>query len=240
VVSAAASETTSLREQLVAWSPYLVMLVLILGTGPLFPPLSRALAGVQSSFAIVRDARPLAFAWILNPGTLILCGALIGGLVQGARPRVFVAVLGRTARQLARTAVTVTSIVALARVMGHSGMSAAIAVALADGTGSFYPALAPLVGALGTFVTGSDTSSNVLFGALQKETALRIGADPTWIAAANAAGATAGKMLSPQSIAIAASATGLQGREGELLRGTLLHALVYTAALGAIVAAFAP
>jgi lactate permease len=231
--------STSLREQIVAWSPYWAMLAFILGTGPLVPGVNHALASVQTSLAIVRGARPLAFAWIANPGTLILAGAIVGGLLQGARPGTFARVLKATARQLAPTAITVTAIVALARVMGHSGMSEAIAVALAAGTGPFYPALAPLVGALGTFVTGSDTSSNVLFGALQKQTALRIGADPCWIAAANAAGATAGKMISPQSIAVASSATGQQGREGELLRGTVLHALAYALVLGTIVLAFA-
>ena len=235
-----AAKPTTAREQLVAWAPYLAMLALILLTGPLVPPVNRALALAQTSVPLVRGARPLSFAWLSNPGTLILVGALLGGLVQGARLSVFVLTARRTAGQLSRTAVTVVAIVALARVMGHSGMSASVALGLAHGTGGLYPLLAPLVGALGTFVTGSDTSSNVLFGSLQKQTALQIGADPAWIAAANAAGATAGKMISPQSIAVAASATGQEGAEGELLRATLPHALAYTALLGLLVAAFAP
>ncbi len=229
-----------LREQLVAWAPYLLMLVFILGTGTLVPPVNRALALAQSSFAIVPGARPMTFTWLLNPGTLIFLGGLAGGLVQGASLKVVGGVLRSTARQLAAASVTVTAIVALAQVMGHSGMSAAIAVALAGATGRAYPALSPLIGALGTFLTGSNTSSNVLFGALQKQAALQLGADPSWLVAANAAGATAGKMISPQSIAVAASATGQQGREGELLRGAMAQALVYTLILGAVVALLGP
>lgn len=236
----AAPASSTLREQAIAWAPYALMLALILGTGTLVPPVNRALAAVQTSVAIVPGAKPLSFAWLLNPGSLMLLGGIAGGLVQGAGPALLVRVAARTARQLSWTALTVTSIVALARIMGHSGMSAAIALALAGSAGKAYPFFAPLVGALGTFVTGSDTSSNVLFGALQKQTALQIGADATWIAAANAAGATAGKMISPQSIAVAASATGQQGKEGELLRGTILHAIAYTVVLGLIVALLAP
>ncbi|MGC4118955.1 MAG: L-lactate permease [Myxococcales bacterium] len=231
---------TNVREQLVAWAPYLLMLVFILGTGTLVPPVHDALARAQSAIPIVPGAKPLTFAWVLNPGTLIFLGGLAGGLIQGARGAVIAKVLRGTAKQLAATTLTVTAIVALAQVMGHTGMSAAIAVALAGATGKAFPALSPLIGALGTFLTGSNTSSNVLFGALQKQTALQIGADPNWLVAANAAGATAGKMISPQSIAVAASATAQQGREGELLRGTLAQALLYTVVLGAIVVLLAP
>lgn len=230
----------SVREQLVAWSPYLLMLAFILGTGTLVPPVNRLLARAQSAFEVVPGAKAMSFSWLLNPGTLIFLGGVGGGLVQKASAATFARVLRSTAKQLAATALTVTSIVALAQVMGHSGMSAAIAVALAEATGKAYPALSPLLGALGTFLTGSNTSSNVLFGALQKQAALQIGADPNWLVAANAAGATAGKMISPQSIAVAASATGQQGREGELLRGTLAQALVYTLLLGAVVVLLAP
>jgi lactate permease len=110
-----------------------------------------------------------------------------------------------------------------------------IAQALSSLTGRFYPLIAPTIGAIGTFVTGSDTSANVLFGQLQSQTALQLKLSPVWLAAANTAGATAGKMLSPQNIAIAATATGLLGKEGIILNKTFKICLVYTAILGIIV-----
>lgn len=93
----------------------------------------------------------------------------------------------------------------------------------------------PLIGALGTFITGSDTSANALFGELQKQTALQIGSSPEWLAASNAAGATIGKMVSPQSIAIAVSAIGLPDLEGKILKRTLKYAIIFVALLGIIV-----
>jgi lactate permease len=135
-------------------------------------------------------------------------------------------------KQLIPTIVVVSSIVAMAKLMGYSGMVSVIAVSIATIAGSAYPLIAPLIGALGTFVTGSDTSSNILFGALQTQTALQIGANPAWLAAANTVGASAGKMISPQSIAIAASATSLVGKEGKILNTTLPYCIGYTLLLG--------
>jgi lactate permease len=227
---------TSLHEQFVAWSPYVFLFVFILGTNAaVFPALSKILAQVKSTVSIYNGpgGNPLDIAWILTPGTLILLGALLGGLLQKASGSDIIAVLKRTCIQLQKTTITVVSIVALARIMGYAGMVADIAVALAQLTGGLYPFIAPVIGALGTFVTGSDTNSNVLFGGLQKQTALQIGADPTWIAASNSAGATAGKMISPQSIAIAATATGQTGKEGDLLQAMIAPCLVYTILLGA-------
>jgi lactate permease len=227
---------TSLQEQFVAWSPYVFLFVFILGTNAaVFPALSKILAQVKSTVFIYNGpgGNPLDIAWILTPGTLILLGALLGGLLQKASGSDILAVLKRTCIQLQKTTITVVSIVALARIMGYAGMVGDIAVALAQLTGGLYPFIAPVIGALGTFVTGSDTNSNVLFGGLQKQTALQIGADPTWIAASNSAGATAGKMISPQSIAIAATATGQTGKEGDLLQAMIAPCLVYTILLGA-------
>lgn len=227
--------TTSFKEQLISWSPYILLFVLILGTNnKVLPALSSALGTVQTSFAIYDGpgGKPISLAWILTPGTLIMIGAIIGGLLQNASLADLGATFTKTCGQLQKTTITVISIVALARVMGYAGMVADIAVALAQTTGGFYPLIAPVLGALGTFVTGSDTNANVLFGALQKQTALQIGADPTWITAANTTGATAGKMISPQSIAIATSATGQIGTEGEILRSTIGYCLAYTVLLG--------
>jgi lactate permease len=102
-------------------------------------------------------------------------------------------------------------------------------------TGSFFPLISPFIGALGTFITCSDTSANALFGELQKQTAQQIGSSPAWLAAANAAGATIGKMISPQSIAIAVSALGLPELEGKIMKRTLKYAVVFVVVLGIIV-----
>jgi len=125
--------------------------------------------------------------------------------------------------------------VMLAKLMGYSGMVGALASAVAWLSGPVYPLIAPLLGALGTFLTGSDTSSNVLFGGLQKNTAISLGMDPEWLAAANASGATAGKMISPQSISIATSSTGLGGSESKILGKTLKYCVVYVVLIGVVV-----
>jgi lactate permease len=126
----------------------------------------------------------------------------------------------------------------MAKVLAYSGLVGALAAAVAGATGSVYPLLAPSIGALGTFLTGSDTSSNILFGLLQTQTAARLGLDPVWIAAANTSGACAGKLVSPQSIAVAVAATGLSGREGDLLRQTVRYAVAFLAALGVLTLLF--
>ncbi|MDU4959134.1 MAG: L-lactate permease [Sporomusaceae bacterium] len=228
-------------KQLQAWSPYLLLLLLVLGTSTLNPAVNGPLSQVKTLLLLYNGpgGKPLAIDWILTPGTLIMAAAVSGGLLQGASCRALAAVLLDTVRQLQKTMAAVLAIVAMAKVLAYSGMVAAVAVALAAATGPYYPLFAPAIGALGTFLTGSDTSSNVLFGSLQKETALRIGADPSWIAAANTSGACAGKLISPQSIAIAASATGLTGREGELLKATFKYAIGFSLALGLLTFFFA-
>ena len=143
-------------------------------------------------------------------------------------------------KQMSKSAITIVAIVALAKVMGYSGMIGVIAQILVLITGDFYPLIAPLIGALGTFVTGSDTSANVLFGGLQVEAANAIGMNPYWLAAANTAGATAGKMISPQSIAVATAATGIIGSEGKILQATLKVCAIYVIIIGLVVYFGAP
>ena len=226
-----------IRDGLVAWSPYGILFGLILATSTLNPVLNRLLEGVQTRLYLFHGpgATPAVIHWILSPGTLIILAALSGGWIQGASLPQMVGIFGRTIRQLWKSIVTVMGIVAVAKVMGYSGMIDNIATGLAQLTGGFYPLLAPALGALGTFVTGSDTSANILFGQVQKQTALQLGLSPGWLAAANTAGATAGKMISPQNIAIAATATGLTGREGLIFGRVLKACLVYILLLGLIV-----
>ncbi len=229
-----------LKESMVAWSPYIILFLLIIVTSNIFPAVHQLLGKVQSSWLLYSGpgGKPFIFHWLLTPGTLILIAAVIGGLIQGATVKQLYNVLLATIKKLSYTIITVIAIVAMAKIMSYSGMIAQLARTLAMITGSFYPFIAPFIGALGTFVTGSDTSSNVLFGQLQSQTALQLKMAPEWIAAANTAGATAGKMLSPQNIAIAATAAGIIGKEGELLNKTMKVCLVYTLVIGVIVVLF--
>jgi lactate permease len=119
--------------------------------------------------------------------------------------------------------------------MDLSGMIVVLGTALAAATGAFYPLFAPAIGCLGAFLTGSDTSSNILFGKLQAHVANQIGGEPSWFAAANTVGATGGKIISPQSIAIATSACNQQGKEGEIMKKALPYALFYIVVAGLMV-----
>lgn len=238
--STVARNAVRTRDQLKAWSPYIALLVLVLTTSKLFPPINQFLTKISTSWLIYDGpgGKPFTIAWLLTPGTLVMASAILGGRIQGAS---FVTIGGltvKTIRQLGKSIITIVCIVALAKILSYSGMVDAIAVALASATGSLYPLAAPVLGMLGTFVTGSDTSSNILFGQLQKQVALSIGVSPIWIAAANTSGACIGKLISLQSIAIASIAANLTGREGELLFTTLQYALGFTLVLGGIVFVF--
>jgi lactate permease len=118
--------------------------------------------------------------------------------------------------------------------MYHAGMVSSIAMLLAA-TGVIFPAISPLLGAFGTFITGSDTSSNVLFVSLQKQTAIQTGSNVTWVVAGNASGATIGKMLSLQSISIASASIKLKGAESQILKKTIKYAGIMALVLALIV-----
>ena len=172
-------------------------------------------------------------SWLTHAGVLLFIGTFVGGLIQGAKVKELFAVLWNTVKQLKKTFITVICLVGLSTIMDTSGMIAVIATALATATGSLYPLFA-----LGTFITGSDTSSNILFGKLQASVAGQIHVSPDWLSAANTVGATGGKIISPQSIAIATSAGNQQGKEGEILKAAIPYALVYVAITGLIVYIF--
>ena len=121
-----------------------------------------------------------------------------------------------------------------AKIMGYAGMIASIATFAIAVTGSFYPFVAPCLGCLGTFVTGSGTSSGVLFGAVQQNAAVSLNADPYWIVALNSLGVAAGKMLSPQSIAIALSSVDQKGKDSILLSKILPYGLGFLIAMALI------
>jgi lactate permease len=130
-----------------------------------------------------------------------------------------------TLNQLKYPIITIASVLGFAFVANNSSMSVTMAMALAS-TGALFPFFSPVLGWLGVFLTGSDTSSNALFCRLQHTTSNSIGVDPLIAVAANASGGVTGKMISPQSIAIGAAAAGLVGKEGELFRFTLKHSFI--------------
>lgn len=224
-----------------AWSIYLLILFLIILTSPLFPGLRHTLENnwvTRISLPINSSTANYTISWLTHAGVLLFIGTFVGGLIQGAKVKELFTVLWNTVKQLKKTFITVICLVGLSTIMDTSGMIAVIATALATATGSLYPLFAPVIGCLGTFITGSDTSSNILFGKLQASVAGQIHVSPDWLSAANTVGATGGKIISPQSIAIATSAGNQQGKEGEILKAAIPYALVYVAITGLIVYIF--
>lgn len=140
----------------------------------------------------------------------------------------------KTIKQLIFPAITIAFVLGLGYIMNFSGMSTTMALALAA-TGSLFPFFAPILGWLGVFLTGSDTSSNALFGNLQKTTAQQLGLNPALMVASNSSGGVVGKMISPQSIAVACAATGMVGEEGGLFRFTVGHSIAMLAIIAIMV-----
>ena len=229
------------KDILNAWSIYLLILFLIIVTSPLFPSLRHLLESnliTKISLPINNSHVNYTISWLTHAGVLLFIGTFAGGLIQGAKVNDLFVVLWSTVKQLKKTFITVICLVGLSTIMDFSGMIAVIATALATATGSLYPLFAPVIGCLGTFITGSDTSSNILFGKLQASVAGQIHVSPDWLAAANTVGATGGKIISPQSIAIATSASNQQGKEGEILKAAIPYALAYVVITGVIVYIF--
>ena len=186
-----------------ALSPFILIFVVLLLTSNLVPPIHDALSSFATSVKIstYKNASMTTFTWINTPGVLIILCAIVGGFIQKAKVSEMVAVFIATLKQMMFTILTMLFILATARVMQYSGMIGAGA-ALFSVFGPVYPFFAPMLGALGTFVTGSGTSSSALFGSVQMSTAASIGANKYWLAAANSLGVATGKMMAPQSIAI--------------------------------------
>jgi lactate permease len=181
-----------------------------------------------------------AIRWLIHPGTLIGVSAVAtftlyrrGGVLGAGQGRRIVAA---TARRTAGTTLAVVSMVSLGSVLQHAGMTAVLASSLAESLGSVYPALAPWIGGLGAFITGSNTNANVLFTALQQETALMLGLPVAAILAAQTAGASVASVLAPTKIVVGSVTVGLQGQEGRILRALAgyILALLILLSLGAV------
>lgn len=236
--AATSHEKYSRKQIFEAWSVYLFILFFIVLASPVSGSISDFLkSNLVSKIAlpIYQEGKTFNFGWLSNAGLMLFLGAFIGGLVQGVSARKLFSILGKTVVGLRKSGVTIISLVAMSAIMTYSGMILVIATALAEATGTLYPLFAPLIGAVGTFVTGSDTSSNILFGKLQAGVANQIGVDTQWLAAANTAGATGGKIISPQSIAIATASCNQQGEEGSILRSAIPYALFYVVVVGLMV-----
>ena len=171
------------------------------------------------------DAATFKFNWASAAGTLLLVSGLLTMLVLRIRPGRALAVAGRTVNQLKWATLTVVSVLALAYVMNLSGQTITLGLLLA-GAGGIFAFLSSIIGWLGVSVTGSDTSSSALFGALQVQAAKEAGLDPVLMAAANSSGGVLGKMISPQNLAIGAAAVGLAGKEGDLFRRVVVWSLI--------------
>ena len=165
------------------------------------------------------------FNWLPAAGTLLLIAGIITMLVLRMSPGRAVKIYGETLNQLKWATLTVMTVLGLAYVMNLSGQTTTIGTWIA-GAGGVLPFLSPIIGWLGVAVTGSDTSSNSLFGVLQVTAAKNAGFDPTLLAAANSSGGVLGKMISPQNLAIGAAAVGLAGQEGEIFRKVIGWSLV--------------
>ncbi len=179
---------------------------------------------------------PLAYRLdvLTSAGTLVLAASGVAFLVMlafGAPAAAFGITFARTVRQLKLPIVTIAFILSIATVMNYSGMTSSMALALAA-TGVLFPFFSAFIGMLGVFLTGSDTSSNTLFGPLQATTARVSGLDPILMAATNSSGGVMGKMISPQNLSVGAAGVGAVGREGEIFRRVIGHSLVLTSLMG--------
>lgn len=229
-----------------AWSPFIILTVMVILWG--LKPVVAVLDSVTIKFLVpgldklVMQVAPIAktptamaalykINWLSAAGTSLFIAAIISAAILGVGPGRFISIFVKTVRQLTKPLITIPCVLGLAYIMNYSGMSSTLGLFLA-GTGSFFPFFSPFLGWLGVFLTGSDTSANALFGNLQAVTGTQVGVDPILTVAANSSGGVCGKMISPQSIAVATAATGLVGKEGDLFGFTVKHSLVLAVIVG--------
>jgi lactate permease len=232
-----------------AWTPFalLVICVLIWGLKPVqtqlghlalkfpWPGLHRLITRMPP---VAVRATPYdavyTFNWLSASGTACLVAALLSAIVARMKPAAFFGVLGRTVRQLVLAEATIAIVLGLAFLMNYSGATGTLGLSFAA-TGKLFPFFGALLGWMGVFLTGSDTSANALFGSLQVVTAQKLHMSPVLMAAANSSGGVMGKMISLQNIAVAAAATALASAdESRLFRFTLRHSIFLASVIGVI------
>ena len=212
--------------------PYLLVIV-VFSLSKLVPAVKTFLAGTDRKIAWpgldghlfnaagkVSTSTVYNLQWLSNPGTLLLLSGIVVALVYRVAPGTAAADFAATLNKLKLAILTVMGVLALAYVMNLSGQTITIGTWIA-GTGAFFAFLSPVLGWIGTAVTGSDTSANALFAKLQATAGAEAGIDPTLMVSANTTGGVVGKMISPQNLTIAASAAGLPGQESAILRRVL-------------------
>lgn len=232
-----------------AWGPYIVLAVFVFFWGlPEFKKVLNAIPGALFAFnwpglhGEVLKTMPISpketmygaaytFNWLSAGGTAILLSGLVS--VPFMPKYSFgkaIACFARTSNQLVFPICTIAMILGLAFLMNYSGMSSTLGLAFTK-TGWLFPFFSPILGWLGVFLTGSDTSSCALFGGMQKDTAIAVGMSPELAVASNASGGVTGKMISPQSLSVATAATNMVGQEGNLFRFTIGHSIAMTLVL---------
>lgn len=230
----------TLGQTLRAWSVYGLIVFFILVSSRVVPPVNDLLhSTLVTTFTMPAIGTTFTFSWLSNAALMVFLGTVIGGMIQGLSVVRLLKVLCWTAYGLRRTVLTICCLVVLAVLMNNTGMTLTIATGLVAITGPGYPFFAPLIGAIGTFVMGSATSSNILFGKLQAAAAGHLGLvndgfffgiagdETNWLAAANCGGSEGGKALSPQSIAVATASCNMEGQDGEIMRRTLPYVLFW-------------
>jgi lactate permease len=245
----------ALGETLYAWTPFVLLVVCVLVWT--FKPVQTHMLAMAVRFPwpglhnMVQKMPPVTaaqapydamytFPWLSASGTSCLVAAILSALVLGVSPARFFRILVKSAKQLVFAELTIAVVMALAFLMNYSGATATMGLAFAH-TGVVFPFFSALLGWVGVFLTGSDTSANALFGNLQVVTAQSLGMNPVLMAASNSAGGVMGKMISLQSIAVAAAATSAGGgkEESRLFRFTLKHSILLASLIGLIVMFYA-
>ena len=233
-----------------AWLPWLVLSVVVFSWGlpQISKPLDKATTvsfPVQGLHNVVRRIPPVVakptpeaavykLNWAAATGTGIMLAAVLSGLLMGLGPKSLLQTFLKTVFTIRFTVITIAAMLALGFITRYCGLDATMGLAFAR-TGALYPFFGTLIGWLGTATTGSDTSSNVLFGSLQKLTAQQIGVSPVLMASANSAGGVMGKMIDAQSIVVASTATQQYGQEGSILRFVFWHSLILASMAGVVV-----
>ena len=239
------TKTYSAAQITLAWIPFVILIaMIIIWTQGWFKD-ALAFTTVKFSFdglngltqvpPAVNEAKAVnavfSLPLVLNAGTSIFITALITMVLLKVKVSTAIATFGETLREMKFALLTITLVVGFAYVSNYSGLSATLALALAE-TGNAFAFFSPIVGWLGVFLTGSDTSSNLLFGTLQQLTARQLGLPEVLFLAANSVGGVVGKMISPQSIAIACAAVGLVGKESDLFRFTIKYSIILVIGIG--------
>jgi lactate permease len=237
-------------ELLTALVPWIILcaILLIWGTGwfkaqvnPIFtwsypvPELHNMINKVAPVVpAPTKESAVFAFTYLSFTGTGILIAAIISGFIMGLSPGTIISEYGRTIKLCAVSLVTISAMLAIGTLTRLSGVDATLGLAFAA-TGVFYPFFGTLLGWLGVALTGSDTSSNILFGNLQKITSQQLGLSPILMSAANSSGGVMGKMIDAQSIVVASTATNWVGHEGTILRFVFKHSITLACLVGLFV-----